>query len=1026
MTIIDDFLSMQKKYTIKYGKKTIVIMEIGSFYEMYGIREDGILKDISQLLNIVLTKRDKKKKEINVKNPLLVGFTSVSISKYLRVLLNHNYTVVRVDQTTSPPNPKREVTRIYSPSTSIEEYSIKDTNYILCLYIETNNDKMAIGMTLIDLTTGKSIVYEAYDSLNPKEKHTALQEAYRFIYTFYPKEIIIYSEKCNMTKEDLINYLELDNIIHYFYSEYNHIFNKISYQNEFLLKIFKNCGIISPIQYLDFEKYEFIRVSFILLLQFVYEHDTNIVNYINKPVIYEKQSHLILSNNSIQQLNIIQYNHIESDNKFNCLFDIVNNCSTAIGKRFLKEQLLNPILNKDELEKRYNQIEELRIGDLYKQFIYHLKSLCDIERVQRKLILGLLNPFEFYVLHTSYLNIVEIFKLCNKTNYLKYDIDTIDDYISYYKSQFNLDEMYKYSLKDIHGTFFNKGLYIEIDNLQDTLDSELNILSDLCVYLSNIIDTSINFVKLDKTDKEGYYLNITNKRYELLIKKLKESNISEVKIGDIVFSIDSFKIKKLNTNLKITSLEINKLSSKIVQHKEDMRLIMKDKYLLICTTIYNKYNNLMIDISNMVGEVDMFISNTKTSILYNYTKPIIKNSDKSFIKAQALRHPITEQLCSKIEYVPNDIVLGIENDLDKEDKTDDKVPSTNIIDGMIITGLNGVGKSVLIKMTAISIIMAQSGMYVPASKYIYSPYTHIFSRIGNADNILKGQSTFVKEMLELSTILRYSTPKTLIIADELCSGSEYMSAQAILATTIIRLASIKCNFLFTTHLHGIIEILKKKKIDNIDYYYLDVNYDKEKDNLVYNRTLKKGCSNKLYGIEVSKFIIDDNDFVKMAMGIRNEMLNQSTYIINPKPSTYNTDIFVDKCEICNKQGSDLDVHHIKFQCTADKNNFVDHRHKNNKSNLVVLCKEHHNSVHNNEIIINGWKINTKDGYYLDYEKKEHKPNKRLKYSQDQMDIVNRVKNEFINAKQAKSILLTKYDLKISEVIIRKIWKGEYM
>ena len=145
-------------------------------------------------------------------------------------------------------------------------------------------------------------------------------------------------------------------------------------------------------------------------------------------------------------------------------------------------------------------------------------------------------------------------------------------------------------------------------------------------------------------------------------------------------------------------------------------------------------------------------------------------------------------------------------------------------DKLAIIGQSGVGKSVLIKMIATSIIMAQCGMYVPASIFKFIPYNHIMSRIGNTDNILKGQSTFVKEMMELSSILKRSNQNTLVIADELCSGSEYMSAQAILASTIITLSKLKCSFLFTTHLHGIIEVLKQKNISNIDFYYLDVKY----------------------------------------------------------------------------------------------------------------------------------------------------------------------------------------------------------
>tara|TARA_B100001248_G_scaffold260222_2_gene247867 strand:- start:1667 stop:4702 length:3036 start_codon:yes stop_codon:yes gene_type:complete len=1009
MTIIDDFLTLQKKYTAQYGKKTIVIMEVGSFYEMYGIREDDIVKEIAQLLNIALTRRDKKIKEINTKNPYMIGFTSISISKYLRVLLNHNYTVVRIDQVTPPPNPKRKVVKIYSPSTSLDEYDMKDTNYMLCLFIETINEKMCIGMTLIDLTTGNSIVYEVYDSKNKTDRYVALQEAYRFIYTFHPKEIVIYAEDCKMTKDDLINYLELDTIIHHFYDKYDHTFGKISYQNEFLGKIYEKCGLLTPIQFLDLEKYEFIRKSFVLLLQFAYEHDANIIKHINKPKIYEKQSHLILSNNSIQQLNLLRYDNMESSNKFHSLFDIVNNCCTVIGKRILKEQLLNPILDKEELEQRYNQIEELRENDLYLSFVSELKSICDIERTQRKLTLGILNPFEFYLLDSSYDSVKQLMRLCKSTKYLNYNLDEIHDYTKYYNDIFDIDEMNKYALKDIQGSFFKKGIYPEIDKLQGKINTQKDTLQKLATHFSNLIEKDSNFAKLDKTEKEGYYISLTAKRFEILSKKFTD----EITINNTVFPKDCLKVKKLNSAVKITSTEFTKISNAILTDIEKMRVVMKNAYQETCHKIHLKFSLLMKKISITVGELDMFVSNTKTSLLYNYCKPdIIESSEnKSSIDALDLRHPITEHLCSQTEYVTNDIKLGYD------------------IDGMIITGLNGVGKSVLIKMIATSVIMAQCGMYVPAKTYKYSPYNHIMSRIGNTDNILKGQSTFVKEMMELSSILKRSNSNTLVIADELCSGSEYMSAQAILASTIITLSKIGATFLFTTHLHGIIEVLKKKKLGNIDFYYLDVEYNEETNDITYHRKLTKGCSDMLYGIEVSKYIIHDNEFIGLANSIRTELLEDSKYIVNPKASSYNSNVYVDECAICKKKftKSNMDVHHIKFQCEADEHDFIDHRHKNDKSNLVVLCTDHHTMVHNNSITIRGWKESIEKGKYLDYEehnlKKEKK--KKLKYNEEQIKQVKLIKNDFLTPKLASELLKTKYQMKIGVATIKKIWNDTY-
>lgn len=1020
MTIIDDYLSLQKKYTSQYGKKTIVVMEVGSFYEMYGIREDDILKEIAQLLNVALTKRDKKVKEVNTKNPYLVGFTSISISKYLRVLLNHNYTVVRVDQITEPPNPKRKVTKIYSPSTSLDEYDVKDTNYMLCLYIESINNKMCIGMSLIDLTTGNSILYEAYDSKTRSDKYVALQEAYRFIYTFHPKEIIIYADNCCMTKSDIINYLELDTKIHYFYEKYNTTYKQLSYQNEFLGNIYSKCGLLTPIQYLDLERYEFIRVSFVLLLQFAYEHDTNIIRHINKPKIYEKQRHLILSNNSIQQLNLMRYDNIESTNKYNSLYDIVNNCSTIIGRRFLKEQILNPILDINDLNNRYNQIEELRTNDNYLEFISELKSICDIERVQRKMSLGLLHPFEFYILDNSYGNVQNILGLCKKSKTLDYKLPNLPDYVNKYNSIFDLDKMCNYSLKDMYGSFFKKGLYKEVDELQDIIDLNKNTLYGLSEYLSNMIEKDSKFARLEKTDKEGYYISITNKRYESIKSELPKL----IRIGEIEFESSDFRIKKLNSNIKLTSQVFSKISNKIMSDTEKMRVLMREKYVEVCHNLYQEFSELMKNISQMVGEIDMFVSNAKTSLQYNYCKPLIKmdnRTDTSFINASELRHPITEQLCSNTEYVTNDINLGSEEDNDIKN-----------INGMIITGLNGVGKSVLIKMVATSIIMAQSGMYVPASEFSYYPYNHIMSRIGNTDNILKGQSTFVKEMMELSSILKRSNKNTLVIADELCSGSEYMSAQAILASTIITLSKLECTFLFTTHLHGITKLDEVTELKNVDFFYLDVHYDEKNDDIMYQRKLKRGCSDTLYGIEVSKYIIHDNEFISMANKIRSKIMNKPIEIQSTKKSKYNSEIYVNSCAICNKRftSGDLDVHHIKFQCNADKNGFVDHRHKNDKSNLVVLCKDDHQKVHNDKIIINGWKESVERGLYLDYKINDKKDNqntrnKRLKYDEEQVTLVKSIKNEFLTPKLAVNLLKSKYSLKIGQATVQKIWNDTY-
>ncbi len=198
------------------------------------------------------------------------------------------------------------------------------------------------------------------------------------------------------------------------------------------------------------------------------------------------------------------------------------------------------------------------------------------------------------------------------------------------------------------------------------------------------------------------------------------------------------------------------------------------------------------------------------------------------------------------------------------------------------------------------------------------------------------------------------------------------------------------------------------------------------DDLIYHRKLKKGCSNTLYGIEVSRHILHDNDFIALANSIRSNLTNDSIQIVNTKTSKYNSDVYIDKCEICNKNFStrELDVHHIQFQCTADNTGFNGHQHKNVKSNLVTLCKEHHNKVHNNEIIINGWKQSTEKGLYLDYKVSSIKK-KNLKYNEEVVRQVYSVKSEFLTPKQAVSIIENKFNIKMGIGTIKKIWNNEY-
>jgi len=265
-------------------------------------------------------------------------------------------------------------------------------------------------------------------------------------------------------------------------------------------------------------------------------------------------------------------------------------------------------------------------------------------------------------------------------------------------------------------------------------------------------------------------------------------------------------------------------------------------------------------------------------------------------------------------------------------------------------------------------------MYVAAETYQYSPYESLFARITGNDNIFKGLSQFGLEMTELRAILKRNGPKTLVIGDEVCRGTEHISGNCIVATTIIQLAKSGCSFIFATHLHEIANMERIKNLSNVKTFHLSVEYEKKMDLLIFDRILKPGSGSAVYGLTVAKYIIKDDAFMKLAQEIMNELLDKPNELMSCKTSHFNANVYVDACQICNQQNTTkehigyLDTHHINFQCNCNENGFVigkSYLPMNSKSNLIVLCKTCHHNVHHDKLEIKGYK-ETSNGRIVDY------------------------------------------------------------
>ena len=973
--ISNEYLKYYEKYSNEYGDKLCILMQIGSFYEMLSYEHYGNLHDISNILNIQVTKRNKNL-DNNVNNPFMAGFPKVAINKYLPLLLDNNYTVVLIDQNELKENGKikRSVSAIYSSSIQPIDLDIikEEGNDLTCILIEVfenkinkkdktlSNHSFLCSIINLNLSTNTFHLYEQqYESLN-----SLLDNIFKIICRYKNTEILIniinnlntidkniFLEYMNLNINDAIHWKELNQN-----DEKYKIYSDKEYQNTYLKKIYShiNFGILDPIEFFDLSMYQLTIINILNTIDFIIKHDQKYIKNIAIPLFIEEYDYLTLEMNTLNQLDIFK--------KQKNLFDVINKTLTIIGKRGLKNLLLNPFKNTKIIESRYKLLDSLTIliDSLSKNKIDNcLIEICDFEKLHRKMGLEALHPHQFYSLNITYNKIKElVYILSNsieKNNFenlcLSNDIlNILDEFMNEYSAIFNINELKKVNLNELSSNIiniFNDGYIKEIDNINHEIMLINNHIEDFRKNLENILikygnlQGSNDLIKLIYTENEGYMLTCTKLRLNTLKKGMTDTDFNKLQI-------------KNNTNIcKITSSEFKELSIQLSLKKDILCKLNKLHYINKLNYFYDKYSklNLFTQLKNFIELLDILNSNIKCKKQFNYCRPIINYSkSKAFFNATDIRHPIIEQLNKKLEYIPNNVCL--------DDNTN----------GIVLYALNSSGKSSLLRSIGISIILAQCGLYVPCSSFEFYPFTSIITQVDMFDNLWKGQSSFVSEMLGLKKILKLADENTLVLSDELTKGTEVISATSIFTASILELLKKQSKFIFTTHLHQVasLDIIQKQK--NLKICHLSVEI--KNNEIIFHRKLLPGPCSELYGLEVAKAVGLTSEFIDSAFEIRNIIIKNKKQIVTNKKSKYNTKKLIDSCEICNyypssKTDIPLDIHHIDFQCTADENNFTRHFHKNSLHNLVCLCKNCHQEVHLNKLKIDGY-VQSTNGIKLNW------------------------------------------------------------
>ena len=950
--MIEDYLEYTRVYKEKYGDKCVVLMQVGSFFEIYTIypNTDTSLNNdvyiIAELCGIQTSRKNKTVHEISQANPVMAGFPLASLPKFRDKILASNYTIVLVEQVSEPPNPVRKVTDIISPGTNVNIVN-KRSNYIMVIYYEIIEGYIIAGISGIDLSTGKTFVYEVSSTKDDPE--FANDEVFRYISTYNPSELIIISEAIGEDyKKRILKNLNINNIrVHYKWEKYEHLsfFSNINKQRDILEKIFVvKKGFLSIIEILNLERYNNSRFSLCCLLEFAYEHNSDIVKGLEEaPEVFEMNKNMTIEFNSAIQLNVLGLYPGDQP-----LIDILNRCSTAFGYRTFKERLLQPMIDESAINRAYDDVDTLLKNNKYLIARKHLSSIMDLERLKRKMKTNRMAPQDWVSFHDSLMATKEIRKLLelsansntNSTNSITIAEGDIDSIISQFIDIIDLDEAGKYNLTNLQDkssciNFFKKGVYLDIDALFDKYNKSLDIINAACENITRISDNDTTACKVENNNRDGYYLTITKKRYETALKNKR----------DLMNSFEKKLLSSSSTTYKLTNAAITKESNNIAQYSQQISQMVLSHYKEFVINFIDETVDTFDLIIKYLIRVDIAANSAKNAYDYCYTRPVIDceatSGKSSFIEAADMRHPIIERIQDDFQYVGNNVSLNQ--------------------NGILLYGINASGKSSYMKAVGLNIIMAQAGMFVSASSFRYYPYNSIFTRISGLDNIYKGMSSFTVEMTELRNILKRCNKYSLVIGDEICCGTESISAISIVASGIDTLIQKGASFIFASHLHELTKLTTIK--DNIGKSKLFVKHIRitfdENNNIIYDRVIQNGQGSNNYGIEVCRTLDMPSDFMKNAEKNRKEVEGINCNIINKKNSRYNSKITIDMCNICNKNKAE-ETHHIMYQHTADKDGFINNTfHKNAKHNLVAICKECHNKEHSGQIKIECWMSSSK-------------------------------------------------------------------
>ena len=758
-------------------RDAVLFFRLGDFYEMF--RHDA--KEASAILGLTLTARS---------GIPMCGIPHHAVRSYIPKLLEAGKKVAICEQINIPEKgiAERQVLEVLTPGTVIDESYLDkyDHNFIgsMCRF---RGEEKALCASFIDVSTGELIIS---DGKNPAESLR------RDIHLYNPRELLV--------QESLFeDHPWLDSEL----GQCTAIVNRFPdwhYEDqgswEMLCEIMK----VNNLKAYGFEKQSPWLDAVKPLLQYVETNTGKQIRYINSLRMIKEEGHLVIDSSSQRNLEII-HNRIDGTQQ-TTLFSTIDQTRTAMGRRLLKQWLLQPLINLNKIQKRQNRVSFLYHNQLILNTCREiLGSTLDLVRLSMRVSMEKAHPRDMLAIHRSLESYIKLGKLLSDADFA--DFFVTEDFPDLEK----IAKILSRALTDNppiainEGGIFRNGFDTEIDYFRRIETEGQQMLQD---YLQEERDnSSIQNLKIKHNGVVGYFL--------------------EVSKGQLKNVPPHFERRQsLVTADRFTTPRLKELAEEIHQAQENLMELERTAFLALRKETQD-YLPLLFTAGEVLAKLDCLQSLGYQATLFGYTCP--KLVEKQLVNIEGGRHPVVEAFQESGSFVPNDLLLQHDNFF------------------ALITGPNMAGKSTYLRQNALIVLLAHIGGFVPAEAATIGVVDRIFCRVGASDDLARGESTFLVEMNETAHILRNATSKSLVIMDEVGRGTSTQDGLAIAwAVSEYILQHLRCHTLFATHFH------EMSDLEHAGLQNFSLQVKEEDGNIIFLNKVIQGPSNNSYGLHVAQ------------------------------------------------------------------------------------------------------------------------------------------------------------------------------